>query len=238
MKKHNSTARRRISSVCVPSFWRAIIAEFIGTLLIITLTSGTLRLESSEPDTHLRKTTISDTPFPHTDRDQAVHVQRSEDRIILIMQHLYISCANGCILSVMTLCLSAVCQTYFNPALCLAGLLTRRSTMIQGCCFIIAQSAGSVTGAALAYGATTDARSAAHLPDFTPYISSVKLVVVGALSTFLFGLAYFSSVDRGHNWTSSQRAIMIGIAATGAHLFSVCSCHMILASLIHHYIIQ
>ena len=221
MKKDKSagTVQRRINAVCVPIFWRAIVAELIGTLLVVTLTSGTLRMHTDKPEVLYLSVT---TNGPQLDFDHVGSKPNdASEQMLLILQHLYLSCASGSILCVITLCLSAVCNTYFNPALCLSALLTRRATMVQACCFILAQCAGSVTGAAIAYGATTDAHSSVHLPDFTPSISSMKLLTVEVLATFLFTLAYFASVDRGHGWTASQRAMILGVAATGAHMFSV-----------------
>lgn len=88
-------------------------------------------------------------------------------------------------------------------------------------CFTLAQSAASITGAALAYGTTSDSHSPLHMPDFSTNVSSTKLITIEALSTFFFTLSYFASVDRGQRLASSHRAVCVGLSALGAHLFSV-----------------
>ena len=98
--------QRHLYRICSPVFWRALVAEFIGTLLLVTLTSGTLRNE--------------DPP----------NVPRLVSSNHLVIQHLYISITNGTVVFTLTLCLSAVCYTLFNPALALASLLTRRLSFL------------------------------------------------------------------------------------------------------------
>lgn len=63
-------------------------------------------------------------------------------RPFLPSQVFEIGCVYGIILTVLTQCLKDVSKAHINPAITLANVLTRRISLLRGCCYIVFQFIG------------------------------------------------------------------------------------------------
>ncbi|XP_061477730.1 aquaporin-6-like isoform X1 [Rhineura floridana] len=115
---------------------------------------------------------------------------------------------------------------HLNPAVTVAFLLGSRISLVRAACYVVAQLAGGITGAATLYGVTPGTvRGNLGINRVAINISSGQAVAVELILTLQLVLCYFASTDSRSK--GSSPAIMIGVSVALGHLighyFTSCS---------------
>uniref|UniRef100_A0A8C4VVC5 Aquaporin 6 n=1 Tax=Gopherus evgoodei TaxID=1825980 RepID=A0A8C4VVC5_9SAUR len=118
-----------------------------------------------------------------------------------------------------------VSGAHVNPAVTMAFLLGSRISLARAACYMVAQLAGGIAGAATLYGVTPAEvqgslginTSLCHpFPQVRSNITSGQAVAVELILTFQLVLCYFASTDRHRN--ANSPATFIGISVALGHL--------------------
>jgi len=159
----------------VHSAWRAVIAEMMGTLLLVFISSAV----SIASNTF----TFHQPGFAHT--------------VLLI------SLANGLAYTSLVFAFYHLSGGHLNPATTWGALITRRMGIMRGIAYIVAQVIGAILGALLAAAATPAAfhgRMGAHF--WEQNLSNFNGFLLEAMLTFLLVLVvfatYYDPVGLGH----------------------------------------
>ncbi|XP_062979220.1 aquaporin-6-like [Elgaria multicarinata webbii] len=115
---------------------------------------------------------------------------------------------------------------HVNPAVTVAFLLGSRVSLVRAACYIVAQLAGGIAGAAILYAVTPgDIRGTLGINTVRINISTGQAVAVELILTLQLVLCYFVSTDSRRS--SGSPAIIIGISDALGHLigryFTTCS---------------
>uniref|UniRef100_A0A8C3I4D6 Aquaporin 6 n=1 Tax=Chrysemys picta bellii TaxID=8478 RepID=A0A8C3I4D6_CHRPI len=121
-----------------------------------------------------------------------------------------------------------VSGAHVNPAVTMAFLLGSRISLARAACYMVAQLAGGIAGAATLYGVTPAEvqgslginTSLCHpFPQVRSNITSGQAVAVELILTFQLVLCYFASTDRHRN--ANSPATFIGISVALGHLIGI-----------------
>jgi MIP family channel proteins len=171
-----------------PLFWRAILAEFIGTLVLTFI--GCMSCIGWEE---------SYTPT--------------------IVQ---ISLAFGLSVATIVWAIGHVSGGHINPAVTAGMLVTRKISLAKGLLFIVAQSLGAVSGAALLKVITpVHARGALGATTVNDHLSPGQAMGVEALVTFVLVLTVFGSCDNKRSDLNGSAPLTIGLSVTMCHLAAI-----------------
>nr|XP_060620029.1 aquaporin-6-like [Anolis sagrei ordinatus] len=100
---------------------------------------------------------------------------------------------------------------YINPAVTLAFLLGSRISLVKAICYIVAQLAGGILGAAILYAVTpATVRGNLGINMVSSNISAGQAVAVELILTLQLVLCYFASTDSQRS--TGTPAIIIGIS--------------------------
>ncbi|XP_075758186.1 aquaporin-6 isoform X1 [Pelodiscus sinensis] len=107
-----------------------------------------------------------------------------------------------------------------NPAVTLAFLLGSRISLARAACYMVAQLAGGIAGAATLYGVTPEeVHRSFGINTVRSNITSGQAVAVELILTFQLVLCYFASTDRHRN--SNSPATFIGMSVALGHLIGI-----------------
>jgi len=160
--------------VGVHSGWRAIIAELLGTLLYVFISSG-VAIAGNAMSVGL--------PFYHS--------------------LLVVSLGNGIAFTVLVFTFYHLSGGHLNPATTWAALITRRMGVLRGLAYMVAQVAGAILGALLASAATPSeyhGNLGSHfweqnLSDFNGFLIQAVLTFI---LVFVVFATYYDPVGLGH----------------------------------------
>uniref|UniRef100_A0A8C4VTX5 Aquaporin 6 n=1 Tax=Gopherus evgoodei TaxID=1825980 RepID=A0A8C4VTX5_9SAUR len=113
-----------------------------------------------------------------------------------------------------------VSGAHVNPAVTMAFLLGSRISLARAACYMVAQLAGGIAGAATLYGVTpAEVQGSLGINTVRSNITSGQAVAVELILTFQLVLCYFASTDRHRN--ANSPATFIGISVALGHLIGI-----------------
>uniref|UniRef100_A0A8C0H7Y6 Aquaporin 6 n=1 Tax=Chelonoidis abingdonii TaxID=106734 RepID=A0A8C0H7Y6_CHEAB len=113
-----------------------------------------------------------------------------------------------------------VSGAHVNPAVTMAFLLGSHISLGRAACYMVAQLAGGIAGAATLYGVTpAEVQGSLGINTVRSNITSGQAVAVELILTFQLVLCYFASTDRHRN--ANSPAISIGISVALGHLIGI-----------------
>ncbi|XP_063152637.1 aquaporin-6 [Candoia aspera] len=106
---------------------------------------------------------------------------------------------------------------HVNPAVTVAFLLGSRVSLVRTVCYVVAQLAGGIVGAAILYAVTPgNIRGVLGISKVKVNVSSGQAVAVELILTLQLVLCYFASTDKQRS--TGSPAVMIGISVALGHL--------------------
>uniref|UniRef100_A0A8C5WPB6 Aquaporin 6 n=1 Tax=Laticauda laticaudata TaxID=8630 RepID=A0A8C5WPB6_LATLA len=106
---------------------------------------------------------------------------------------------------------------HINPAVTVAFLLGSRVSLVRTVCYVVAQLAGGIVGAAILYAVTPgNVRGNMGINKVNIDISSGQAVAVELILTLQLVLCYFASTDTQRS--TGSPAVIIGISVALGHL--------------------
>ncbi|KAG8129414.1 hypothetical protein E2320_016144 [Naja naja] len=113
-----------------------------------------------------------------------------------------------------------VSGAHINPAVTVAFLLGSRVSLVRTVCYVVAQLAGGIVGAAILYAVTPgNVRGNMGINKVNINISSGQAVAVELILTLQLVLCYFASTDTQPS--KGSPAVVIGISVALGHLVGV-----------------
>ncbi|KAH1176202.1 aquaporin-6 isoform X2 [Mauremys mutica] len=113
-----------------------------------------------------------------------------------------------------------VSGAHVNPAVTMAFLLGSRISLARAACYMVAQLAGGIAGAATLYGVTpAEVQGSLGINTVRSNITSGQAVAVELILTFQLVLCYFASTDRHRN--ANSPATFIGISVALGHMIGI-----------------
>uniref|UniRef100_A0A8C8T0J4 Aquaporin 6 n=1 Tax=Pelusios castaneus TaxID=367368 RepID=A0A8C8T0J4_9SAUR len=113
-----------------------------------------------------------------------------------------------------------VSGAHINPAVTMAFLLGSRMSLARAACYMVAQLAGGIAGAATLYGVTpAEIHGNLGINTVQNGITSGQAVAVELILTFQLVLCYFASTT--HHRNSNSPAPFIGMSVALGHLIGI-----------------
>lgn len=191
--------KESVEDLYSPNLWLAIPAEMLGTLFITLLGCGTWSMSGGV-----------------SSNSSTAHEMIGSDHV------LQVALTFGLAVGTMVWIFSHQSGGYFNPAVTLAALFTRRLSIIRGFLYIVSQIVGGIIGAGILYGLTPeDASGLLGVNLVSDNITSAQGFGVELLITFVLVLAYFSSQDDKRTDVKGSWPLTIGLSVVACHLFAV-----------------
>jgi len=181
-----------------PHLWRCILAEFLGTLLLV-FAGCAVCLDDWQIEASLG------------------HSQSKT---------LHIALTFGLALSTVIWCFRHISGAHVNPAVTLAMFITRRITLIRGVAYVLAQCLAAVIGVGLLRGLhpVVLGKDAVSFGDTSvqPPMSEGGGLLVEFIITFMLLLTVFAITDPCRSdVTSGHAPLTIGLCVTLCHLFAI-----------------
>lgn len=169
-------------------FYAAVVAEFIGTLLLVLVACGST-LQGGDP------------------------VQSGTVRISLSFAFSIAS---------IVWAIGNVSGGNINPGVSIAFFVTRRMSLVGFVLYVIAQTLGGLTGAAILY-ALQPANYTGNLgtPSLSAGINDVQGFFIETFLTFVLVLVVFASCDERRGDVGGSVPLQIGVAIGMCHLWGV-----------------
>ena len=162
------------------TFWRGVVAEFLGALFYVLLGCGaSAKITSEETTSH------------------------GEQSYVPVIQG---ALAFGLGYAGIVHCIRNVSGGHVNPSVSFAALVTRKISVARALLYVVAQFLGSVLGAAILLGVTASGyRGKLGCTTLAHNMSAEQGFGVELFSTFLFVFAWFASFDQkrgkeGQTW--------------------------------------
>ncbi|KAL5022665.1 hypothetical protein ScPMuIL_001820 [Solemya velum] len=183
-------------------FWKAVGAEFLGTLLLVLIGCGSCVTLGKE--------------YTELEGQQIVVIKDGSEGVVRI--------ALGFGLSVATIvwCVGHVSGGHINPAVTCAFFITRRISLARALIYILAQCIGAIIGAGVLRGLTPEEHR--HALGATLLHSSVdggKGFGVEFFITIVLVLTIFATSDKKRRDLNGSFPLTIGLAVAMCHLFAV-----------------
>ncbi|XP_039193246.1 aquaporin-6-like isoform X2 [Crotalus tigris] len=106
---------------------------------------------------------------------------------------------------------------HINPAVTVAFLLGSRVSLVRTVCYVVAQLAGGIVGAAILYAVTPEnVRGNMGINKVNVNISAGQAVAVELILTLQLVLCYFASTDTQRS--TGSPAVIIGVSVALGHL--------------------
>lgn len=180
-------------------FWRAVIAEFVGTFLFLFFTLGTVA-----------SSTFWDT------NNQLAHARLWE-----------ISCVFGGMITILVYAIAPLSGGNLNPAVSVALVLTKKITFVKMFFYIVAQCLGAMCGCVLVY--MTNPKGYKNMNGAINSVNTLNGIGTGGaffaemVGTSLLVFCVFSAIDVNNhktdrrNMKQSVAVLVIGGCVTMAH---------------------
>jgi len=179
-----------------PTLVRSLIAEFVGTLLLVFLAVGA-----------------------------AVAGLKGGDGDGLLTGVVGVALAFGLVLLALAYAIGPISGCHVNPAVTLGVLLSGGMTTVEAAYYWVAQFAGGIAGAALlklmtsGFGDVTDTTGALGSNDWGPTISGPGAFVLEVLITMV--LVVVVLLVTGRSATPGFAGLAIGLTLAAVHLFAI-----------------
>lgn len=208
-----------------PLFWRALLAEFVGTaiLLYVTLTSAVY----GGP--------VIDTSEITTDSEASDTVSRIASLITNSNERFITSWVFGLTIFLLIYTYSPISGGHFNPAITWGLAVTKKVTVARAVLYTVAQLGGSVVGVLLAKkldssffdkrGGGTNGVTSFQDSLLGPQTTANEAFIAEVIGTFFLLTVVYATVDpqRSNNTLhiSALGPLAIGMAITVCHLFLI-----------------
>lgn len=193
-------------------FWLALVAELLGTALLVLVGCGSCLGGSVVPDPTAGSSEELDILTPRS----SASWEKSEPT------KLQISLAFGLAVSTSVWVFAHVSGGHINPAVTLAMLCARRISIVRAVLYILAQCIGAVIGAGLLAALTpVSLRSGLGSTSIDPLLTKQQGFGIEASITFVLVLTVFACCDTKRTDLNGSAPLTIGLAVTLCHLFAV-----------------
>ncbi|XP_061776274.1 aquaporin-4-like [Nerophis ophidion] len=175
------------------NFWRAVIWEFVATLLFVLFGVGS---------------TMNWFPAGMSNPPPA-------DLVL-------ISLCFGLAIATMVQCFGHISGGHINPTVTLAMLVTRKISLVKGLLYMVAQFVGGIAGAALIFFVTPAAnRGALGVCTVHKGLTTGHGVLVELILTFQLVFTIFATCDSKRTDLGGSASLAIGISITIGHLMGI-----------------
>ncbi|KAK3607006.1 hypothetical protein CHS0354_023405 [Potamilus streckersoni] len=188
-------------------FWKAVAAEFVGTLILVFIGCGSF--VQCWPNGDHFTLRINDTTVQLSSNYSATDVVQ-------------ISLAFGLSVTTVIWIIGHISGGHINPVVTCAMLITRRVSLARALLFIVVQMLGSIVGAGILKGVTPKERQG------TLGCTLLGQGVDGRMGvglefciTFVLVLTVFATWDKRRKDLGGSFPLAIGLSVTMCHLFSV-----------------
>lgn len=176
-------------------FWKAVIAELIGTLLLVMIGCGSYTAWENQNDTHQ----IS-----------------SAARIVQI------SLCIGLGIATLVWVFGHVSGGHLNPSVTMAFFITRRISLARAIMYVVGQCVGAIIGAGLLKGMTPSNYTGNLGATVLQHgMNGGKGFGVEFFITFVLVLTVFAASDKHRKDLRGSFPLSVGLAYTFCHLFAV-----------------
>ena len=204
--------QENLEDICSSAFWRALAAEFVGTLFLVLLGCGAVDNNAGVGTGIANLTSLN------------------PENIVQI------SLAFGLVFGSMVWCFNYVSGGHLNPAITAAGMVCRRVSIIRGIFYIIFQMIGAIAGAGILYGVTGNRNyTTLGVNVVSPQIAPAQGFIVELLITFLLVFVVLAATDEKRSDLGGSAPLSIGLAVAAGHLFAVSFYHFDIL-LCHDYV--
>jgi len=185
-------------------FWKALLAEFIGTLLLTFAGCS-----SCVPNTF--------NPYNQTLKDDYSLVIGADNSSLVA-----ISLTFGIAVATIVWSIAHVSGGHINPAVTAGMLIARKITLVRALLYIVSQSVGAIVGAAL-----LNAINPTFAEPSLGYTKVAKGLTVGQgfgvelVITFVLVFTVFASCDKRRKDIGGSVPLTIGLSITLCHLFAI-----------------
>jgi len=193
------------------SFWKALLAEFLGTLLLVFIgCASCVRYNLSDPDLPPPTADPTDTPLVKCLPDG------NHDKIVQI------SLTFGLAVATIVWGIAHVSGGHINPAVTMGMLLARKITVVRAVLYIVMQSVGAVAGAALLRAVNPSyLKNDLCNTGVSENISSGQAFGVEFIITFVLVFTVFASCDKKRKDLAGSAPLTIGLSVTLCHLAAI-----------------
>ena len=190
--------QENLEDICSSAFWRALAAEFVGTLFLVLIGCGAVDNNAGAGRS------IAD--LPSLDPENIVQI----------------SLAFGLVFGSMVWCFNYVSGGHLNPAITAAGMVCRRVSIVRGIFYIILQMIGAIAGAGILYGVTGNKNTTTlGVNVVSSEIAPAQGFVVELLVTFVLVFVVLAATDEKRSDLGGSSPLSIGLAVAAGHLFAV-----------------
>lgn len=173
-------------------FWRALVAEFLGTMFLVLFGCGA---------------------WIQGDRDSGTDAVR----IAFAFTLTYVA---------LLYCLRSTAEGHINPAVTVALMVTRRSSVVRSLLYLLCQVLGASLGAAFAVGLTSSEYRAKHVvaigvTRIRSDISQAQGFGVEFLATFFFVFVVVACFEKNRREEAVATPVIIGLTYGAVILFAV-----------------
>lgn len=186
----NKIMQENIEDLCKPALWRAVVAEFFGTLFLVLFGCGAI------DNNHSAVNGV----------EQASVVQ--------------IALTFGLVYGSMVWCFNHVSGGHFNPAVSVAAVVCRRASVVRGLLFIIAQLVGGIAGAGILRGLSGSDKATMGVTMVADPLTEAQGFGIELLITFVLVFVVLASTDDKRCDLGGSAPLSIGLAVVAGTLFS------------------
>lgn len=180
------------------AFWRALAAEFVGTLFLVLLGCGAVDNNGS--------VFAGIAALPSLDPANIVQI----------------SLAFGLVFGSLVWCFNYVSGGHLNPAITAAAMVCRRVSIVRGIFYIISQMVGSIAGAGILYGVTGNKNvTTLGVNVVSSKITAAQGFGVELMITFVLVFVVLAATDDKRTDLGGSAPLSIGLAVAAGHLFAV-----------------
>lgn len=184
--------QRNVNELKSPLFYRALVAEFVGTFLLIFIGCFSVVPWGANPDL-----------YPRTTPDQRPSIAQ-------------VALCFGVVIGLLVTALGNVSGCHINPAVTIPMLLTRKISLVRAIFYLVFQSLGSILAIFILQNLTP---SFLYTEKFLivqgiPHVSSTQIMFAEAFITFILVFTVFAACDSGKPHLKSTGPLSIGLSVT------------------------
>ncbi|KAK3607007.1 hypothetical protein CHS0354_023406 [Potamilus streckersoni] len=188
-------------------FWKALAAEFIGTLFLVLAGCGSC-IQGWPNGSHIKLLIDNST----------VHLTHNYSTADIVQ----IALAFGLSVATVVWIFEHVSGGHVNPAVTCAMLITRRVSLARGLLFVVFQLFGAIAGAAVLKGLTPDElEGTLGCTLLGQGVNNIMGVGVELCITYILVLTVFAASDKRRKDLGGSVPLAIGLSVTMCHLFAV-----------------
>ena len=196
---------RNLNDLKSVNLWKAVIAEFLGTLLLVFCGCA------STTDEQIFSLNLE--PLSAVPGAGLIHLPPS-----------YVQIALSFGLSVATIvwCIAHVSGGHINPSVTIGCLAARKISHVRAIFYVIAQMSGAIAGAGILYGITPSSQKNIGLNTLQGDVTPGQGFGIEFMITFLLVFTVMASTDENRTDLNGSAPLTIGLAVVLGNLIAVC----------------